>query len=982
MVGETISHYRILADLGAGGMGVVYRAEDTKLGRQVALKFLAKDLLEDASALERFKREARTASALNHPNICTVYDIDEWNGQQFIAMELLQGQTLAQEINRKALPIERLLRIAIGVADGLDAAQASGILHRDLKPANIFVTERGHAKILDFGLAKLVLRVQEARESAALSGAATVESSAPPTRAGGTVGTVAYMSPEQALGQQLDARSDLFSFGVVLHEMATGSEAFPGSTTAAVFDAILHKSPPTASQLNPGAPRELDRIIRKAVEKERGKRYQSAAEMRDDLERLKLELGGSSAQIPVARLVRRTRVAVPLMVVVLAVVWGATWLVRRNARVRWAREQAIPEIARLAENMRATEAYRLARQAELYVPNDPMLQKLWPEISRTVTIHSRPEGAAVYMREYSAPNGAWEYLGQTPIENRLVPWAFFRWRIEKPGYVTAELASGGKAGRTLMFPETKGGFEVELRKENSVPPGMVFVKGGDFNLQIPGLNHLPPVHVEDYFIDKYEVTNKQFKRFVDAGGYARQEFWKQDFIENGRKLSWKEAMERFRDKTGRPGPAPWTLGDYPEGQEDYPVSGVSWYEAAAYAEFTGKNLPTIYHWNHAAGTWAVASIAPLSNFAGQEAVKVGAAIGMSPFGTYDMAGNVKEWCWNEKQGKRYILGGGWNEPMYMFTDQDAQAPFRRSPTYGLRLAKYTAEASPRALGTVAEPFRDYAKEKPVSDRVFQIYKSLYAYDNRPLEAAVDLVDESSGSYRKQRVTFTAGYGNERMAAYLFLPKDGVPPYQTVVYFPGSDAVDERTDDPQLWRFRFLVKSGRAVVYPIYKGTYTRGDDLNSAIQSPTSLYRDHVIFWSKDLGRTIDYIKSRSDLDHDNIAYVGFSWGAALGAILPALEPRIKAVILVGGGFNFQKTLPEADAINFAPRVKQPALMINGRYDNFFPVESLQEPMFRLLGTSPKDKRHVVFDSGHVPPNELLMKEMLEWLDHYLGPVK
>ncbi len=266
--------------------------------------------------------------------------------------------------------------------------------------------------------------------------------------------------------------------------------------------------------------------------------------------------------------------------------------------------------------------------------------------------------------------------------------------------------------------------------------------------------------------------------------------------------------------------------------------------------------------------------------------------------------------------------------------------------------------------------------------MFQIYKSLYAYDNRPLEAAVDLVDESSGSYRKQRVTFTAGYGNERMAAYLFLPKDGVPPYQTVVYFPGSDAVDERTDDPQLWRFRFLVKSGRAVVYPIYKGTYTRGDDLNSAIQSPTSLYRDHVIFWSKDLGRTIDYIKSRSDLDHDNIAYVGFSWGAALGAILPALEPRIKTVILVGGGFNFQKTLPEADAINFAPRVKQPALMINGRYDNFFPVESLQEPMFRLLGTSPKDKRHVVFDSGHVPPNELLMKEMLEWLDHYLGPVK
>ncbi len=628
LTGQTVSHYRILEMLGAGGMGVVYKAFDTKLNRIVALKYLPPDLRHDHELKLRLTEEARAASGLDHTNIVVIHEIDEASsGDLFIAMAFHEGATLRDRI-ASGLRVSEALQIARHIASGLAKAHEHGIFHRDIKPANVIVAKDGIARIIDFGLAK--------------------SSEATATVDGSSKGTPVYMSPEQASGKAVDFRTDLWSLGAVLYEMLAGRPPFRGDTQLRVMYAIVHDPPPRLREVRPDLPAEIDAIVSRALEKDPAKRYQSAADMVRDLSAVLATLDAPAS----GRSGLRAVYAIPAVVLVLLVAGVAAWFYQRSEKRHWAREQAIPEIARLTNESKPLAAFLLLRKAEQYLPGDPQLAQIDEGLTHQASVRSSPPGAAVQIKDYLSPEEAWFALGTTPLDEIKIPNGYLRWKVSKAGM--AEY-TGAPIAQDVHGPRHEFNFPLEAAA--TVPKGMVPVPGGRFEDYNWALGALGPFDLPLFFIDQFEVTNRQYQEFVDKGGYQKQEYWKEKFLRDGRELSWQQAMAMFRDSTGRSGPSAWEAGHYASGQADYPVGGVSWYEAAAYAEFARKSLPVIAQWYLAAPGSVAKYIVPQSNFS-SAAAPAGKYQGLGPWGTYDMAGNVAEWCWNESG---LILGTFWVE---------------------------------------------------------------------------------------------------------------------------------------------------------------------------------------------------------------------------------------------------------------------------------------------------------------------------------
>jgi eukaryotic-like serine/threonine-protein kinase len=994
--GQQLGAYRLLGLLGKGGMGEVHLALDTRLGRNVAIKFLSATSLDDEQAHERLLREARAAATLDHPNICAIHEIGEENGRSFIVMQCVEGETLAKVFRRKVLDVHDVLEVAIQIADALADAHAHNIIHRDIKPANIIIDSRGQAKVLDFGLAK---RLPALTEEEGYAATASIVSTP-----GIIAGTVPYMSPEQARGEKLDGRTDVFSLGVVLYEGLSGRQPFARPSMSETLSAILTHEPPSLASLAPDTPPALQQIVAHCLVKDRAERYQTAAAVRDDLRKLtgaiRAERAPGAAPASGAWRQSRWRAAAAALLLVLLVAGGG-WVYRRNAQRSWAHD-AVGRVEALSQREEFFAAYDLAGQIEHYLPNDPTLARLTGTIADDLSVVTDPPGGQVYLKRFtpdeSGPFPPRQLIGVTPIIHHRMARGAYLVSIEKEGYAGLERPVSGVIMRLggLLVPSPPVRLETKLIEAVHTPPRMAFVPGGNYRLVSWSRPTSERVRLDTYFIDKYEVSNREYKEFISAGGYLKREFWQRPFVKDGRQLAWDEGVRELKDRTGLPGPRSWTNQDFPEGKAEHPVADISWYEAAAYASFRGKDLPTVFQWEKAARdgqTMAAGMFMPWgllvgkterrANFGGRGSMPVESLeFGSSPYGCHHMAGNVAEWCRNEFATGFVTTGGAWDDEPYFFGRYGDYPGFYASDKLGFRCVRNVrgATSDQGAMPLLAKS--EVPVYTPASEATFLSWREHYRYAQSPLDAAIVDVKETD-DWRRERITY-AGAEGERAIAYLYLPKHHTPPWQTIQFVPADDVFFGQMALPVRVEATLapFIKSGRAVLAVVLKGFPER--DWPTSRTPParaTVEYRDQILNWLIDERRGLDYVATRTDLDASRVAYVALSVDGGLKLGLPAIDPRYRSVVLVGAALYQSDTqlLPEINPVNLVPHIRAPKLVIQGRYDEDSRLKTQAEPLHKLLR---EPKRILLYDGGHIPGLELFVPAVNGWLDETMGPVK
>jgi len=695
----------------------------------------------------------------------------------------------------------------------------------------------------------------------------------------------------------------------------------------------------------------------------------------------------------------------------LAVAAFAVWIWRASGVDRAEQERAVAQVVALVDDDRHAEAFRLALplvQAGR-LEDDGALRAAWEELALPMKPRVAEDGATVYFKGYADAGGDWFEAGVTPFARPVpAPRGTLRLKVTKPGFRDAYFAVANPGPFAVdevverQLANNRGAVDpLPLAKLGSIPDDMVVVARTDIPVWVPGWTYRRQGEfrreIPEFLIGRTEVTNRQFKEFIDSGGYDDATYWEGlTFVENGNALSWADARARFIDSTHRPGPAEWQLSTYPAGQDSYPVGGISWYEAIAYARFRGQMLPTIHHWARAAfapfdNRYNVApAVALASRYSADGPVAADAEGGWGPWGTLHMAGNLREWLWNSAGDVGLSPGGAWSDYAMDNWGTYPNPPMDRSPTNGMRLMQIPHDAE--LLAELREPIHrimdgDLRPLAPVSPEAFAAMRTQFDQAQpRPTDISTEIVQETALAIVEEVVLTFAE--TERATLYVIRPRTHADSLQPIVYAPAANCCvlkrPNREALAQLQEAGFVVDGGRALILPIWFGSYQRFVPGEADAQRRADHEREAALAWDRDIRIVLDYLATRPDMNLERAGFVGASIGAFGQGIVLALEPRLKAAVLISAGVaRIEPVHPLADIVNYAPRITIPVLMINGRMDHLLPHATSQQPLLDLLGTDGSLKAQILYDGGHYQyRRNSVARDVTDWFDRHLGPAR